>query len=61
MFSNISGNFMDRLGFPYKTGRQCDSCPNSCESATNRENRNKLRYKTKRSVQRNTETVRSVI
>ena len=41
---------MDRLGFPYKTGKQCDSCPNSCEPATNREYKKKLRYKTKRSV-----------
>ena len=46
---------MDRLGFPYKTGKQCDSCPNSCEPATNREYKKKLKYKTKRSVTNNTE------
>ena len=41
---------MDRLGFPYKTGRQCESCPDSCESATNREYKKKSRNKSKRSV-----------
>ena len=41
---------MDRLGFPYQTGRQCDSCPDSCELATNREYKKKLMYKSKRSI-----------
>ena len=41
---------MDRLGFPYKTGRQCESCPDSCEPATNREYKKKLRNKSKRFV-----------
>ena len=25
------GNFWERLGTPYESGNQCDSCPNSCE------------------------------
>ena len=44
---------MDRLGFPYQTGRQCDSCPDSCELATNREYKKKLMYKSKRSIPEN--------
>ena len=44
---------MDRLGFPYQTGRQCDSCPDSCELATNREYKKKLMYKSKRSISEN--------
>ena len=28
---------MDRLGYPYKAGKQCDSCPNSCEEATGKQ------------------------
>ena len=28
---------MDRLGHPYKAGKQCDSCPESCEEATMRQ------------------------
>ena len=41
---------MDRLGFPYQTGRQCDSCPDSCELATNREYKKKSMFKSKRSI-----------
>ena len=44
----IRGNFIDRLGFPYQTVRQCDSCPDSCELATKREYKKKLMYKSKR-------------
>ena len=41
---------MDRLGFPYQVGNQCESCPNSCEAATNRKYRKKKRYIGKRSI-----------
>lgn len=27
---------MERLGYPYKVGQQCEACSNSCEEATNR-------------------------
>ena len=41
---------MDRIGYPYKTGKQCESCPNSCENATNRKSKKKITYKAKRSI-----------
>jgi hypothetical protein len=44
---------MDRLGYPYKTGTQCESCPNSCENATNRKDKKKRSYKLKRSIPEN--------
>ena len=51
---------MDRLGFPYKTGRQCESCPDSCEPVTNREYKKKLRNKSKRSVPEHEESTQIV-
>ena len=53
IYFNFSGNFMERLGYPYKTGKQCESCPNSCEDATNRNGVKKRSYKTKRSIEEN--------
>ena len=44
---------MDRLGYPYKTGTQCESCPNSCEDATNRKGKKKRSHKTKRAIPEN--------
>ena len=28
---HFRGNFLERLGTPYDSGNQCDSCPDSCE------------------------------
>ena len=28
---HFRGNFLERLGTPYESGNQCDSCPDSCE------------------------------
>ena len=45
-----SGNFMDRLGYPYQAGNECESCPNECEDATMKSYKKKNINKRRRSI-----------
>ena len=47
---HFRGNFLERLGTPYETGNQCDSCPDSCEYFRAKKYGGQKRSRGKRSV-----------